>query len=322
MAAKVRIDKFAKAENTISYLCGVPTVNEIILDFREKLITAYDSDELERVIQLAFEHTHDYSRADLVLNRDQLLETSEFNELTEIRKKLESGMPLQYALGYSWFLGNKFKVDPSVLIPRPETEELVNWIFSDNKEFADQELTLLDLCTGSACIPVSVNLKFPAWNVYAMDISEKALEIARENNNTFRTNVHFFQEDILHWKSWTPADESNTAKPNFFPRPDIIVSNPPYISMSERENINSRVKDFEPSLALFVPAEDPLLFYRNIADFAAYSLKRGGKLFLEIDRNYGPDLIKILSEKHFDKIELRKDVFENDRMIFATWPGN
>ena len=218
-------------------------------------------------------------------------------------ERLKKQEPIQYILGYSDFCGLRFKVTPATLIPRPETSELVEWIASE----ATGKESILDIGTGSGCIAVSLAHKLPQSEVTAWDISNEALAVATENSKANGQAVTFEQVDIL---AYQPTGEQF----------DIIVSNPPYIKENEKEAMHSNVLDWEPHTALFVPDNDPLLFYRTIAEKGLTLLKPGGSLYFEINRAHGKETMEMLESLGYTNIELRKDFAENDRMIRAVKP--
>lgn len=214
--------------------------------------------------------------------------------------RLAQGEPLQYIIGSTPFCGLTFRVDSRVLIPRPETAELVEWITED----AGASGSLLDIGTGSGCIAVTLAHNLPYWKVQGWDISEGALEVARENSRLNGTDVEFNKADILNV----------TVTDCYF---DVIVSNPPYVMESEKEQMENRVLDFEPHSALFVPDSDPLMFYRAIAEFGNRALNKGGRLYFEINPLEAEALKEMLSDAGYHDIELRKDIFGKQRMIKA-----
>lgn len=253
-------------------------------------LTRIIATELLAVSQMAF-----YMKDDVALTAEQ--ETL----LDDAIARLQKHEPIQYILGYSDFCGLRFKVTPATLIPRPETSELVEWIASE----ANGNESILDIGTGSGCIAISLANKLPQSKVSAWDISHDALAVAKENSKANGCNVAFKQADILAYK---PAGEQF----------DIIVSNPPYIKEVEKELMHSNVLDWEPHTALFVPDNDPLLFYRTIAQKATTMLRPGGKLYFEINRAHGNETCAMLASLGYANIELRKDFAENDRMIRAV----
>lgn len=221
--------------------------------------------------------------------------------LADALARLAGGEPLQYLLGWAPFCGLQFKVDSRVLIPRPETAELVEWVEQDCAGTG----SLLDIGTGSGCIAVTLAHKLPGWKVQGWDISADALDVARENSRLNGTQVTFSQVDIL-------AD----AKPEG--RFDVIVSNPPYVLDSERDSMESTVLDYEPHTALFVRDNDPLVFYRAIAEFAVGALNGGGRLYFEINPLKAQDMNDLLVDAGFHNVELRNDIFGKTRMIKAV----
>ena len=228
--------------------------------------------------------------------------------IESILKRLKTGEPVQYILGHTEFFGLPFNVNPSVLIPRPETEELVEWIL-DSWRLAvggwHKPYNILDIGTGSGCIAISLKKNLNA-EVSAIDISAGALNTAKENAELNDVEVNFILADILNLKSEIGSSKF-----------EIIVSNPPYVTLEDKKQMHINVNDFEPHNALFVPQEDPLIFYKAIADFAAKRLENGGLLFFEINENYGEEIIELLNGKQFNNIELRKDMSGKYRMAKA-----
>ena len=223
--------------------------------------------------------------------------------LTELTQTIANGTPIQYALGYSYFCGLKLRVTPSVLIPRPETEELVRWA----TESTTAPLSILDIGTGSGCIAIALAKAFPKASVTAIDISNEALTIAKKNTADHKVCIHFHQLDIL-----------TQPLPQYTPF-DIIISNPPYICKSESAHMEANVLQHEPHTALFVPDSDPLLFYRAISEKALPLLSpRNGALYFEINRKYAPQLKEMLISIGYRNVTVNKDQFGNDRMIRAT----
>ena len=255
-----------------------------------KALTRILATEMLGVSQMAF-----YMKDDIALTAEQA------TLLDSTIARLQQHEPIQYILGYSDFCGLRFKVTPATLIPRPETSELVEWIASE----ANGKENILDIGTGSGCIAVSLANKLRHSNVSAWDISAEALAAATENSKANNCAVTFREVDIL---AYQPNDEQF----------DIIVSNPPYIKEVEKEQMEANVLDWEPHTALFVPDNDPLLFYRTIAQRATTMLRPGGKLYFEINRAYGKETVDMLSALGYTDIELRKDFADNDRMIRAV----
>lgn len=215
--------------------------------------------------------------------------------------ELKNKKPIQYILGETEFFGIKFFVNQNVLIPRPETEELIEWILNSN---SNSESVIIDIGTGSGCIPIVLKKNLPSAKMYALDISEKAIETAENNAEFHQTKVKFLCEDFLTFDYST------------LPKFDVIVSNPPYISENEKNTMAQSVTEFEPNLALFVPDEDALLFYRKICEFAKEKLKEDGKVFVEINQNLKNETVQLF-QNYFENVEIKKDISGNDRMICA-----
>lgn len=283
------------AQNFIKVL-----LKEIKNIFHTELDVLYGKEEVSSFFYMLIEHYFNLERfvlaiqPELVISKEQ--ETTIFKALSEL--KLEH--PIQHIIGTSHFMEMDFMVNPHVLIPRPETEELVRWILEDAKN-AKKSLTILDMGTGSGCIPISLDTYLTDVKVSGLDISLDALEVAKENNKRNGTQVIFFQADMLNLKHEIKYD--------------IIVSNPPYVRELEKVDMRNNVIDHEPSIALFVPDEDPLKFYRAIVSFASKYLNEKGCLYLEINQYLGTEMRLLLQEYEFQTIELRKDMYGNDRML-------
>ncbi len=282
-------------------------ISDVVLKYRSELNNLYSEGELEQVIFLVLEHVKGFSKIDMVLKKDEVVSQNEQEQLDRILSQLMKSKPIQYVLGYAWFYGTKFKVNESVLIPRQETEELVEWIIQESR-IKNQEsgLAIIDICTGSGCIAVSLKRNLPGTEVYALDISEKALEVAKENATINQTPVQFIQEDILFPISGSPILPF-----------DLIVSNPPYVLESEKIKMQKKELDYEPHLSLFVNDNDPLLFYKKIADFALVNLKPKGRLYFEINEKKGKEVVELLIGKGFSDVILKKDLNGKDRMLRA-----
>lgn len=268
---------------------------------REQLSTFYLKEEIHSISLWITEFVTKCSATQLLAFDVEL--TSEWKyQIDEIIEKLRKNYPIQYIIGEVEFCGLKFSVNENVLIPRTETAELVSWILQDKKPN-----TILDIGTGSGCIAISLAKQLNSAEVFAFDISSAALEVATENaikNNV--KNIHFKKTNILE----PYFDEEKY---------DLIVSNPPYITQSEKRDMQKQVIDFEPHIALFVEDFEPLIFYEKIAIFAQNHLQKNGALFFEINRLFGKQIINLLQNLNFSEIELRKDSFGNDRMIKAIW---
>lgn len=276
-------------------------MKRIIKRINEDLATAYTDGEIKALTRIIATELLGMSQMAFYLKDDITLTAEQETLLDNAIERLKKQEPIQYILGYSDFCGLRFKVTPATLIPRPETSELVEWIAS---EAAGRE-SILDIGTGSGCIAVSLAHKMPQSKVTAWDISNDALAVAAENSKANGCVVTFEQVDIL---AYEPTGEQF----------DIIVSNPPYIKENEKEAMHANVLDWEPHTALFVPNNDPLLFYRTIAEKGLTLLKPGGSLYFEINRAHGKDTVDMLAALGYTSIELRKDFADNDRMIRAV----
>jgi len=277
--------------------------------FIQKLSPIYDSGEAESFFYLILEEKKQLKRIDLALNPDLTFSNDEIQLWNSILEQLKKEIPIQYLLGKTSFYGLDFEVNPAVLIPRPETEELVEWIISYNQiHKSTNPLRVLDIGTGSGCIAISLANNIPNAQVFAIDVSETALSTAKKNAEINEVNVTFIQKNILEVVSLSAVEGLNH-------KFDIMVSNPPYVRELEKQEIKKNVLDNEPHLALFVEDNDALLFYKKIAELAQKSLSQNGKLFFEINQYLGKEMIDLLEKMNFKNIELRKDIYGNDRMI-------
>ncbi|SDC10970.1 peptide chain release factor N(5)-glutamine methyltransferase [Pedobacter soli] len=270
--------------------------------YQLELETLYDGEEAKALFSLAAEHVLALSPTRLRMERDTDVTFIHEQQLLSILNDLQLGKPLQYILGEAHFYGLVFKVNEYVLIPRPETEELVDWIIADsNLQFAVGDIKILDIGTGSGCIPVTLKKHLPQAQVSTLDVSAEAIAVARQNARQNGVEVDFIEADILSFKSELKFD--------------VIVSNPPYIRLLEQAEMHENVLANEPHLALFVSDEDPLIFYKAIASFAQTNLNPGGKLYFEINEYLGEETVDMLDDKGFKNIELRKDMQGKDRMV-------
>ena len=336
----------------------------------QRLASVYDMDEARAVVRLLLGERFGLSMADILCDKVTELSADDRTELEKMMHRLENGEPVQYVLGYATFCGRRFRVGPDVLIPRPETEELCQWLISGVQEFGSSgvqekshstlhtphsslhtphpslhtphptpntqhptpniqhstlnpqpsplpHLSILDIGTGSGCIAVTLAAEWPKAQVSAWDISEKALKIARENAERNGANVDFEQVDILNPFNIQPSTLNpqhptpNTQHPTF----NILISNPPYVCESEKAAMERNVLQHEPHLALFVPDDDPLRFYRAIAEFARHALKPNGWLFFEINPAYADDIVQMLQEMPFEQVTLKTDSFGKKRFL-------
>lgn len=266
----------------------------------------YPDTEASAIAKAILTDVFQLSTTDLYASKDMNFSTNQAEKLEVIINRLRANEPLQYILGNCYFCGLDFHVEPGVLIPRPETAELVEWIISDRKS-SDSPIRILDIGTGSGCISISLAKNLPQSEVHAWDISEDAIRIASDNANRLDANVRFRQTDVL---GQVPT---NTMM-------NVIVSNPPYITEAERTDMDANVTDWEPGTALFVPDNTPLLFYERIADIGKQILTPDGTLYFEINQRFGTETVDMLRKKGYRNVELRKDLSGNDRMIKAERP--
>lgn len=277
-------------------------LKEYKIDFIEALIPIYDQEEIESFFHIIAEFLHQKKRIDLALETNFLITEKELEKWSSILAELKQERPIQYILGETEFYGLRFLVNENTLIPRPETEELVELILNENSKKKIPNPKILDIGTGSGCIAISLAKNLPDAEVFALDVSEKALETAKKNSEINKVEVEFLHQSIL---------ETEDLKQQF----DIIVSNPPYVRNFEKEEIKKNVLEYEPHLALFVEDNNALLFYRKIAQLAQKNLSENGKLYFEINQYLGKETVELLQNLNFKKIELIKDVYGNDRMI-------
>lgn len=273
--------------------------------FIQTLTPLYDAGEAERFFYLTLESRHGLKRVDLVLQPDLELSAHEIQDWNQILDGLRDYTPIQYLLGKTEFYGLEFEVNGNTLIPRPETEELVQWILLDCERIRySKPLRILDIGTGSGCIAIALAKNLPTALVAAIDVSPKALEVAQRNAVFNGVKIQFLHQDIL---------ETNDLANQY----DIIVSNPPYVRELEKHEIKPNVLEHEPHLALFVSNEDALVFYRKIAGLACKHLAKDGKLYFEINQYLGKEMMELLGSLDFKSLNLRQDIYGNDRMLKA-----
>jgi len=279
------------------------TINDAFAQFKQGLSGIYDSNEISSISMMALTEVLNTSNGMIKAVGDRHLTFAQQNKIDDILAQLQTGKPLQYALGYAEFYGLKFLVNPATLIPRPETEELVQWVINS---VTNNNLNILDIGTGSGCIAISLKKNLAGVQVSAMDVSVDALNTAKENAALNEVKVNFIEADILNFK---PEID--------IPKSEIIVSNPPYVTLEDKKLMHRNVTDFEPHTALFVPENDPLIFYKAIADFALSNLENGGLLFFEINESLGKETAQLLIDKGFKDVEIKKDLSDRDRMVKA-----
>lgn len=282
------------------------TIRAYRTHFIHELSSIYEEGEAESFFYLILEVKHQLKRIDLALQPDLTFSEAEFVVWNSILEDLKKEIPIQYLLGKTSFYGLDFEVNANVLIPRPETEELVEWILQDcGKIESTTAFSILDIGTGSGCIPITLKKQLPLTNVSAIDVSEKALEVAQGNAKLNGVEVHFILQNIL---------ETTDLLATY----DVIVSNPPYVRNLEKQEIKNNVLEYEPHLALFVADDDALIFYRKIGELALKSLRPNGKLFFEINQYLGKETVVLLNDLGFQNVALKKDIYGNDRMILAS----
>lgn len=279
------------------------TVNQASAYFKERLNATIDSGEIAAMWRIVMKHLMNYEPVDLILRGDNDLPDFMDARLADITSRLLLHEPLQYIMGEARFYGYVFTVTPATLIPRPETEQLVDIIVDENK---GNDLRVLDIGTGTGCIAVSLALNLNWPEVTAIDISEQALEVAHRNAERNKAKIHYLQADALHLPT-LPCEPL-----------DIIVSNPPYVCHNEKQAMEPNVLDYEPHTALFVPDNDPKLFYRAIAQYATRALKTGGRLYFEVNRAYANDTANMLTSMGFGDVQVHLDSFGNRRFVTAT----
>ena len=267
-----------------------------------QLYALYQEREAANIADMVIEHISGFRKLDRVLNSHSIISIDQEKKLETITQQLLLNIPVQYVLKEAWFYGMKFFVDKNVLIPRPETEELIEWMISEIK---NENLQILDIGTGSGCIAIAVKKKVSLANITALDISETAIKIAKQNATILNSEINFIASNFFNELDW-----------NEFPIFDIIVSNPPYIKQSEKINMNKRVTEQEPHAALFVPDDDALLFYKKIAVFGKEHLSRNGKIFVEINEILGTETESVFRQYGY-QTQLKKDLQGKERMIKA-----
>jgi len=294
------------AKNTLKML-----LKEIQTIFHSELDSRYGTQEVTSFFSLLINHFLGLEKFVLILQPNLVVSKEDETLLFKALSELKQDVPVQYIIGETEFMDLKLKVLPDVLIPRPETEDLVRWILDDHQGKQHPSLKILDIGTGSGCIAISLAKHIVNAKVSALDISRNALTIARSNAELNRVQIDFHQVDILD-KTLKITTESNF---------NMIVSNPPYVRELEKNEMHANVLNHEPEIALFVPDKDPLVFYKAIATFAEQHLVANGSLYLEINQYLGKAMLALLNEHNFKNIELGKDIFGNNRMMKATCGG-
>ena len=270
------------------------------------LFEIYDSREAANIADWVIEHVTGQRKIDRIIYKDLPVNEAQQKQLRKITSELLLHRPVQYVLGEAWFINMKLIVDENVLIPRPETEELVEWIAEDIKKSGNIEVSLIDIGTGSGCIPIALKKKIPQVTVSAVDVSDAALIAAKRNAVQQKVSVDFLHLDFLNVDEWKRLGQY-----------DIIASNPPYIKESEAAEMKDNVLKHEPHIALFVPNEDALIFYKAIAGFSQAHLKKPGSVYVEINEALGRQVVDVFTKEGFSNIILKKDLQGKDRMVRA-----
>lgn len=291
------------------------TIKQYRAHFNKSIKHLYPTSEIDSFFFLILEEYIGFKRIDIVLKSDFYIDQESLNLMQVATKQLEQEIPIQYIIGKTEFFGLPFNINKEVLIPRPETEELVEQVIKEvsliktyntasNEATNEKQITILDIGTGSGCIAISLKKQLPGSKISAIDVSDKALRVAKKNAALNKVNINFIHLDIL---------KTNNLDKLY----DVIVSNPPYVRELEKKEMKNNVLNNEPHLALFVDNKNPLLFYNKIAELANKFLTKNGQLHLEINQYLGKETIKLLAEKGFKNIQLKKDIFGNDRIITA-----
>lgn len=279
--------------------------SKILFDDFIREISLDDKDEIMAVGYIVFQHFFKVSRTDILMGKPVLADEISIQNLKEVLLRINRHEPVQYILGLTTFYGRNFAVNPNVLVPRPETEELVHHLVNTYQR-QSPPFHVLDIGTGSGCIPITLKLEIPSASVSAIDISDGALSIARENAAALQADVNFFKCDILQGE---PSLKDV----------DLIVSNPPYIADEEKEHMHRNVLAYEPHLALFVEGDDPLLFYKVIAQKSRAMLRSGGSLWFEINARFGAEVKRSMEQHGFVAVEIMKDVTGKERFVRGEW---
>ncbi len=273
--------------------------------FLDDLSGIYQTREAEQIFFMILEELFQFSKMDYSLDKLKTVEQDKTDQIISLLKDLKTNKPIQHILGYGYCFERKFIVSPDVLIPRQETEELIDLILKNhNKEKA----RVLDIGTGTACIPINLKIENTLFEVSSLDVSKDALKIAKLNAKKFSVDINFIHQDILDEKAWSIFNDE------YF---DIIVSNPPYIRESEKIQMHNNVLDFDPALALFVDDNNPLIFYDKIALFASRKLQIGGVLYFEINEAFGNEVVTLIKKYDFEEIELINDLQDKNRIVKA-----
>ena len=285
------------------------TIHEANQKLLSQLDSIYEHREAVAISDLVMENITKQKKTERIIHKNIILSGAEELLFEKYSAELMNHRPLQYVLHEAWFSGLKLYVDERVLIPRPETEELVNWLIEDASDFRDQtaDISILDIGTGSGCIPIVLKKKLPQATIYSCDISQDALDVARKNASMHGTDINFILSDFL-----------NANNRNLLPRFDYIISNPPYIPVSSKKKMSEHVVAYEPPLALFVYDNNPLIFYEALADFVIEKPRIKTKIFAELHEDFSDPVKQLFFSKGFASVEIKKDLHGKNRMIKAT----
>lgn len=298
---RITFAKIPKSAETIR----VATIQQTAQTIKQQLAAIYPEPEAGAMVQEVLQHILEQNRVQLSLNQQQELTIKQQEQLQSIVGRLRQHEPLQYVLGVAHFYGLELVVNQNVLIPRPETEELVNLVIKEHHTF--KNLRILDICTGSGCIPIALAANLHTEVVYGLEVSEGALEVAKTNAAKYKLAINWLHQDIF--------EEVKSIDLNSL---DVITSNPPYVLEEEQQLMRANVLEYEPHLALFVPDTDPLKFYKRIAAVGYRLLKPGGKLYFEINERYGTQTCDVLLQAGFSEAKVVQDLFNKDRMVRAV----
>ena len=266
--------------------------------FRSDLSELYTVEEVSSLFRIALQELLFFDITEFYLKPDYILNERELDKINKFTNELKKGKPVQYIIGETRFYNYKFYVNDSVLIPRIETEGLVDWVLRENKEL---KKTVIDFCSGSGCIAITLKIKRTKWEIFALEISKKAIDIAKRNSSRHSVDINYINADIFSFDNYDQVD--------------IIISNPPYVVESQKKNMKENVLNFEPKKSIFVSDENPLIFFKRIFDISKLKLKAGGLLYFEINPKFKSLLISLSKKYNFSNYELKKDIFKRNRYI-------
>jgi len=266
--------------------------------FRSDLNKLYTVEEVSSLFRIVLEELLFFDITKFYLKPDYILNNTELDKVIHFTNELKKGKPFQYVIGETRFYNYKFYVNDSVLIPRTETEGLVDWILRENQ---GSKTTVIDFCSGSGCIAITMKMKRKKWDISALEINKKAIDLAKRNSVRHSVEINYIHADIFSWNNYDEVD--------------VIISNPPYIVESQKKNMKVNVLNFEPEKSIFVPDENPLIFYKRIFDISKLKLKEGGLLYFEINPKFKKALISLSKKYNFSSYELKKDIFRRNRYI-------